>query len=93
MSHSTPSATTLEQWARVERRDSELSALHFDPLSFATVRELSHSTLSATTLEQWADDRAERLSSELCALSFGLRCSLLRESPGVVAVDAECDDF
>ncbi|PPF17358.1 hypothetical protein C5B95_14310 [Rathayibacter sp. AY1A7] len=106
MSHSTPSATTLEQWARVERRDSELSALHFDALSFATVQELSHSTLSATTLEQWADDRAERLSSErwslrvglralgfgLRASGFGLRRSLLRESPGVVALDAECDN-
>ncbi|PPH07832.1 hypothetical protein C5C36_16805 [Rathayibacter sp. AY1G1] len=26
-------------------------------------------------------------------LGFGLRRSLLRESPGVVALDAECDDF
>ncbi|PPH35746.1 hypothetical protein C5C86_16600 [Rathayibacter sp. AY1E4] len=54
---------------------SELSALHFDALSFATVQELSHSTLSATTREQWADDQTERLSSELCALSFELRAS------------------
>ncbi|PPH75446.1 hypothetical protein C5C90_08180 [Rathayibacter sp. AY1D4] len=43
---------------------SELSALHFDALSFATVQELSHSTLSATTREQWAEDQTERLGSE-----------------------------
>ncbi|PPH12760.1 hypothetical protein C5C35_16370 [Rathayibacter sp. AY1F8] len=29
----------------------------------------------------------------LRASGFGLRRSLLRESPGVVALDAECDDF